>query len=485
MSKHSQPGNKIAKRKTKIVATVGPASKTTERLRELIDAGVNVFRLNFSHGTHDEHLETLQRIRALSEEMGIPAAILQDLSGPKIRISPVDDANAALRDGDTVSLKGSDGKALSNKDVIFVETLNPADILKPGQRALLADGTMEIKVTAVENGNVTCNIIKGGKLRSRVGIAFPDSDFELSAATKKDFSDLAWGIQHCVDYVAESFVSDAKDIIELRSRMVEAGALIPIIAKIERRKAIENIDEIISTADGIMVARGDLGVEMPLEQVPLIQRNLIIRANKAGIPVIVATQMLASMVSSIRPTRAEVSDVATAVLTGTDAVMLSEETAIGEHPAECVRYLGKIAAEAEKQFDYEGYQRRVHDAEKETVADAVAFAARAAAYKLGASAIISGTESGRTARLIARYRPHQPIYGSSYRPEACRRMCLYWGVVPILVAEASDMNTEMDIALKVVSEIEHLPPKATAIITAGQSTRKTGSTSMMTIQEIG
>ncbi len=476
-------GNRAeVRRKTKIVATVGPASRSPERLRELIVAGVDLFRLNFSHGNYDEHRETLTNIRAASEALKTPVAVLQDLCGPKIRITAVDNTRAAIVDGRNVKLMHADGST-SSSETIYVETLNPAQILKPGERVLLADGVMELRVDSVTDDAVSCTVINGGKLRSKAGIAFPDSTYEVSAATKKDFGDLAWGIEHGVDYVAVSFVSDANDIFELRAKMQDAGVRIPIVAKIERRKAIDNIEGIISAADAIMVARGDLGVELPLEEVPLIQKMLIERSNKAGIPVIVATQMMSSMVTSIRPTRAEVSDIATAVLTGTDAVMLSEETAIGENPGECVRYLSRIAKEAEKHFDYDAYQERVRSFAKETVSDAIAFAARAAASKLGACVIISGTESGRTARLIARYRPEQPVFGSSYRTDACRRMCLYWGVFPILVPEAESIRDEVMLALEAVREIEQIPPEETAVMTAGQSVRKTGSTSLMMIHQ--
>lgn len=484
LSALQEPG-KACRRKTKIVATIGPASRSTDVLKELITAGANVFRLNFSHGTYDEHLENLRNIRAASESVGIPVAVLQDLSGPKIRISPVDETALLLRDQDKVLLKGSDGKTLSDNRVIHVETLDPVKILKAGERVLLADGTMELLVDRVDGDSAECTVIKGGKLRSRVGIAFPDSEYQLPATTKKDFSDLAWGIANGVDFVAESFVSDVDDIVKLREKIIAAKADIPIIAKIERRKALENIDAIVGVADAIMVARGDLGVELPLEKVPVIQRELIRLSNRAGIPVIVATQMLSSMVTSIRPTRAEASDIATAVFSGTDAVMLSEETAIGERPAECVRYLGRIAMEAEKHISFEEFNLRLKDAERENVPESVAFAACAAAHKLNATAIITGTESGRSSRLVAKYRPQAPIYGASYRVEACRRMCLYWGVTPLLVPPADDLEKEICHALKTVCDIEEAPSGAPAIITTGQTMRKTGSTSMMTIRRFG
>ena len=471
-------------RRTKIVATVGPASQSLETLKELLMAGVNVFRLNFSHGSYDEHFKTLGLIRQAARETGLVAGVLQDLSGPKIRISPVDADKALISDGGKVTLRYATGTHVSDRDTLYVEALDPAQIMKTGERVLLSDGTMELIVDAVSSDSVTCSVIKGGTLRSRVGIAFPDSEYQVAAATSKDFKDLAWGIEHGVDFIAESFVSDLEDIVSLRMAMRQKGVNIPIIAKIERRKALDNLDDIVRVADGIMVARGDLGVELPLEQVPMIQKELIERANRAGIPVIVATQMLASMVTAIRPTRAEVSDVATAVLSGADAVMLSEETAIGAHPAECVRYLSRIACEAEKRFDFEDFQERVRVPETETVADAVAYAARAASYKLNASAIVSGTESGRTVRLVARYRPQQPIFGASYREETCRRMSLYWGVEPILVPAADTITQEIGFAVAEIRKRGMLPEGSTIVATAGQTTRTTGTTSMMTVLEL-
>ncbi|MBX7143669.1 MAG: pyruvate kinase [Oligoflexia bacterium] len=470
-------------RKTKIIATVGPASKSAEVVTSLIKAGANVFRLNFSHGSHEEHLETLKTIRQVSSALMQPVAILQDLSGPKIRITKIDGDFATLPDGASVTLRPSDGSA-SSANTIFVEGLDPSTILKANQPVLLADGIIELVCTEIRDGAAICSALKGGRLRSRVGIAFPDSNIDLPATTDKDIVDFRWGIEHEVDYAAVSFVNNAADIQRLREINRREGGDLKIIAKIERKSALQNIDEIIETSDGIMVARGDLGLELPLEQLPGAQRRLIEKSNYRGIPVIVATQMLHSMITSIRPTRAEVSDIATAVMSGADAVMLSEETAIGQHPIEAVKYLSKVALEAERLFAFEEYKLRLRDADRATVPDAVAYAACAAANKVNASALIACTETGTSARLMAKYRPQQPLFGVSSSPTTLQRMALYWGIQPIPCMPTSTHETEIEMALRLVQQRENLPNGARAVITGGIAMHMPGGTSVLEIREM-
>ena len=292
----SSRGESYSYRKTKIIATLGPASRSPERLRELILAGMNVVRLNFSHGSHEEHQETLERVRAASAELNIPVAILQDLSGPKIRITEIEGDYSQIRDGEEIFLQHAKGEK-SSSDMLYIETLNPVTFLKPGEQVLLADGILELQCTEVLSDRVRCTVTKGGRIRSRVGIAFPDSDIDLPATTDKDFKDLAWGIKHDIDYVAISFVNTAEDIIKLREEITRQGGHAKIIAKIERKSALRNMKGILEASDGLMVARGDLGLELPLEKVPRVQKRLIEEANYRGIPVIVATQMLISMVT--------------------------------------------------------------------------------------------------------------------------------------------------------------------------------------------
>ncbi len=473
------------RRKTKIIATVGPASRSPEKIRALINAGVNVFRLNFSHGSHTEHLETLNTIRAVANELQSYTAILQDLSGPKIRITNISDDFTTIKDDQNVELCfATDSKLISSPDRIYVEGLDPTKILQPGQPVLLADGIISLECTEIKNDKAICKVIKGNRLRSRVGIAFPDSNIDLPAATEKDMIDLEWGIKNSVDYAAVSFVQNAADMNKIRAAIKKAESEIKIIAKIERKAALVNINEIIDASDSIMVARGDLGLEFPLEQLPRLQKKIIEEANFRGKSVIVATQMLHSMITSVRPTRAEVSDIAAAVMSGADAVMLSEETAIGEHPVESVTYLSKIAVEAEKSFHFEIFKLRLRDVDHLTVSDAVAYAACAAAVKVEASAIIACTETANSVRLIAKYRPQQALYGVSTREGALRRMSLIWGVIPVSCIGASNHYDEIELALKTVQEHAMLPNGSLAVITGGTAVSTPGSTSIMEIREM-
>lgn len=478
-----KPGSSY--RKTKIIATVGPASREPDRLKSLIQTGVNVFRLNFSHGTHEEHLKTLNDIRAVAKDLKAQVAVLQDLSGPKIRISDVKDDYVTIEEGSFIELRPADGSLSDNKK-IFVNTLNPATILEVGQRALLADGIIELQVMSIEADCVKCKVSKTGRIRSKVGIAFPDSNFDLPATTEKDLEDMRWGVKHGVDYFAISFVQSAADIVMLRELIFEAGGHSLIIAKIERKSALDNIDDILSVSDGLMVARGDLGVELPFEQLPLIQKRLIEKANFRGVPVIVATQMLHSMITAVRPTRAEVSDIATAVMTGTDAVMLSEETAIGENPLLAVAALGKIAFEAEREFleDEHALLSREQDLQR-SIPDAVAFAAVAAAGKINNSILVAPSASGATARLMAKYRPHNPLYGISANEIALRRMALYWGVIPVASALSDEQLSEAEIATQAVQAQAKLSDGTIAIITGGLSGKTTDKTSVMQVRVMG
>ncbi|MBX7138949.1 MAG: pyruvate kinase [Oligoflexia bacterium] len=470
-------------RKTKIIVTIGPASNSVEVLKRLIEAGANVFRLNFSHGSHADHLGAVQNIRKASEELNIPVGILQDLSGPKIRISAVKGDTVQLKDQQKVLLKAADGSQ-SDTTTIYVESLDPVKILKPGHQVLLADGIITLEAELVNRDSVECVVVSGAGLRSKVGISFPDSVVDLPATTDKDLTDVQWAITNKIDFIAISFVKSAADILRVRELLHAKGSDGLIIAKIERKAALENIHEIMDVTDGIMVARGDLGLELPLEQVPMLQKRLIEQANYQGIPVIVATQMLHSMVKSLRPTRAEVSDIATAVMSGTDALMLSEETAIGEHPVECVQYLGKVAREAEKSFVFDEYKLRLRDSDRATVPDAVAYAAAAAAVKVNAAAIIACTEKGTSARLIAKYRPQQPLYGASTKSATLQRMALYWGVIPIPLKATASHDDEIQAALESVQIREGLLNGSRAVVTGGMATGKSGSTSILEIREM-
>lgn len=474
---------KPARRKTKIIATIGPATSSPERMAELIDNGVNVFRLNFSHGTHEEHLSVLNTIREIAKNKGVYVAILQDLCGPKIRISKVKDDAVVITDGGSIELLAGKDE-LSDGAKLYVESVDPVRSLKVGQQILLSDGSIVLEARQINQQSVLCNIVKGGRLRSRVGIAFPDSNIDLAATTPKDFKDLEWGIANDIDYVALSFVRNAQDILVLRDAINRSKRDLKIIAKIERKVALENIEEILDVADGIMVARGDLGLELALEKLPIIQKLIIERANYKGIPVIVATQMLQSMVTSVRPTRAEVADVSLAVLNGADAVMLSEETAIGQNPIECVKYLNRIALEAERRFHFDEYKWRLRGSDADTIPDAVMYAACGAAIKINAAAIIACTETGTSARLTAKYRPQQPLYAVSSKEKTLKRLCLCWGVIPIACATTETHNEELLTALKQVQIQENLPNGSKAVVTGGISAGKPGTSSVLEIREM-
>lgn len=469
------------KRQTKIIATVGPKSRSEDKIRALIEAGVNVFRLNFSHGTHKEHSETFEIIRRIAKELESPVAILQDLCGPKIRITNIEGDFATIPPNTSIELRHATGNTQSTSEVIYVETTDPTKILTKGDRVFLADGMVELTCLEVTREYVKCVSVKGGRIRSKVGIAFPDSEVELPATTKKDFLDLEWGISHAVDFVAVSFVSNKADIEKVRKQINSANSNVQVIAKIERRTALENIQEIIEASDGIMVARGDLGIDLPLEKIPLIQKKLIEIGVSHNVPVIVATQMLHSMVNSIIPTRAEVSDITAAVLSGTDALMLSEETAIGDNPIECVEYLGKIALEAERSFKSEEHRAYLSGAAGSSIADAVALASCAASEKLSTSALIATSLSGKTAKLIAKYRPQVPLFGVSPDQATKRRMSLYWGVTPLSPIYKEENEDETVASLRAVQNIGGFKNDELAVITSGLKSSNDSSTCVMKI----
>ncbi|MCL4146444.1 UNVERIFIED_CONTAM: hypothetical protein GTU68_037464 [Idotea baltica] len=417
--------------------------------------------------------------------MDTPVAILQDLSGPKIRITEIDESEKTLDNNSTTKLFFGDNTNKSTASKIYVSSLDPTKILKPGHSILLADGLIVLECSEVSDSHVDCKVIKGGELRSRVGIAFPDSDTQLPATTEKDIEDFHWGLANNVDFFAISFVQRAADIKRLRKIAGEKGQEIKVIAKIELKIALDNIDEILEETDAIMVARGDLGVELPIEKIPLTQKMLIEKSNNKGKPVIVATQMLHSMVHSMRPTRAEVVDCANAVMTGADAVMLSEETAIGSFPKESVEYLNKISIEAETSFTFEEYKLRLRHTDDGNVPDAVAYAACAAAAKIGAACIIACTETGTTARLVAKYRPKGRLFGLSRNPGTLRRMALNYGVIPISMGNVESHSDEMKSALSKVKEIGNFSDGTNSVIIGGLSVNSPGSTSVLQIHQIG
>jgi len=464
---------------TKIVCTIGPASDSPAVIKDMIRAGMNVARLNFSHGTREGHKEKIALIRSASAELDKPVAILQDLAGPKIRVGRLPEGGIRLATGETFVLTGRDIQG--NKKRVSVSYSSLPKEVREGDRILLADGTMELRVEAIDGPDIICKVITGGVLTSHKGINLPTSSIGAPALTEKDKDDLSFGLENDVDYVALSFVRKADDILSAREAVSKKNKNTPIIAKIEKHEAIKHIDEIMEASDGIMVARGDLGVEIPLENIPSVQKMLIRKANEAGKPVITATQMLRSMIASPRPTRAEATDVANAVLDGTDAVMLSEETAIGAYPIEAVRFMARIAQSTEKNFSHERYLQLTP---KKDISESVAHASCVLGKHLEAKAIVALTQSGLTARHISRFRPQRPILALSPSPESVRMLCLFWGCMPCLFPRPKDTDDMIDRASSFVIDTGLVSSGDVVIITSGHPLWRAGTTNMVRVKKL-
>lgn len=463
-------------RRAKIVATLGPSTFDEGMIEKLIQTGVNVFRLNFSHGDHAGHKETLDKIRRASKKVGIEVAALQDISGPKIRIGEVDGA-IMLEDGDTLSfvketVTGSDSKrdvCLTYPEII--------DGLKAGDRIFLSDGLIKVEVISNSNGRAETKVLVGGKLTSRKGVNFPGVKLPVATITEKDKKDLVFGCELGVDLIALSFVRTKEDILTAKKILEEQGCHTPVFAKIEMVEAMENLDEILEVVDGIMVARGDLGVEFGLPKVPVAQKTIIQKANYKGIPTITATQMLKSMMESPFPTRAEVSDVANAVMDGTDAVMLSDETAVGKFPIEAVQTLVDTITHTETIYNYYQHKNELHP-EKE----AIALAASSLAETINPDGIICFSTSGSSARTMAKYRPNTRIIVSSPEERVIRQLCVVWGVEPTFAME-KDENSDRLVHnfLKKATENGTIDKNKTYLLTVGSPKSVTGSTNMIRV----
>ncbi|MBE9545927.1 MAG: pyruvate kinase [Proteobacteria bacterium] len=463
--------------RTKIVCTIGPTSESPEIIGELIKSGMNVARLNFSHGTRQEHKEKINIIRSISDELNQPVAILQDLAGPKIRVGIIREPGIRLEAGDDFILTGQNVEGTRERVSVSYANL-PAEVSE-GDRILLADGAMELTVKGTSNSEIYCEVITGGVLTSHKGINLPTGTIKVPSLTDKDRKDLVFGLENEVDYVALSFVRRAEDILQVKEIIRQNNGNAPVIAKIEKHEAIDQIDDIIEVSDGIMVARGDLGVEIPLENVPSIQKMLIRRANIMGKPVITATQMLRSMVDSPRPTRAEATDVANAVLDGTDAVMLSEETANGSHPVKAVQFMRRIVGSAESGFPHNKYLQLIPQSE---VSESVAHASCVLADHLNASAIVATTQSGRTAEYISRFRPRQPIIALSPDRVTVRRLSLFWGCFPRFVAVPKDTDDMLESAAQSAMETGQVSKGDLVVITAGHPVWVAGTTNMLRVK---
>ncbi len=479
-------------RRTKIVATVGPASWEEPVLRHLLQEGVDVVRLNFSHATHDKAALIIELVRRLSQDLGRNVAILQDLQGPRIRTGEIASPPGfvELVPGNEINLTTHPIVASDAHQIGIDYPDLPLDV-KPGDTLLIDDGLLELKVISSTNEDVRCIIITGGKLSSHKGINVPGVTLGVPTITEKDKADLKFGVEHEVDYIALSFVRQPIDLFNLKQLLQEAApdreeATLPrIIAKIEKHEAITNFDAILEAADGIMVARGDLGVEMPTEQVPVLQKTIIHKCNLAGKPVITATQMLDSMMRNPRPTRAETTDVANAIIDGTDAIMLSGESASGLYPVEAVRTMNKIACVTEEEVLYKQPYRDLLNTTALSITDAISQAVCGIGRELGAHAIITTTTSGHTARMVSRNRPHLPIYAVTHEPRTLRRLALVWGVEATLCPRYESTDEMLEMAEKVIVEQNLVKEGDIVIVTAGIPVGIPGQSNLLKVHVVG
>ena len=468
--------------RTKIVATIGPASNNPETIRRMLAAGMTVARINFSHGDHASYTDMVAMLRQVALAEGHPLAILADLQGPKLRLGHVKAGGIPLALGDEVVLTPHRGQPA----MIHLPHPDLIEAVPMGARLVIGDGEVELTVTEKRRDTLCCRVTVAGLLESRKGINAPGTDTNISSLTEKDREDLALACQLGFDYVALSFVRSPTDVQKLRDLMVAAGRSIPIVAKIEKSEAIEHLEAIRDVADGMMVARGDLGIEVPPQEVPLLQKRIIQCCNATGKPVITATQMLQSMMEHPRPTRAEASDVANAILDGTDAVMLSGETALGKFPVEAVQMMKNIAEITETAFPYDLWRQRRRGTPDGPmrIAEAISAASCDVAHQIGARAIVSTTMSGYTAQQIARHRPATAVMAVTPSPLTQRRLSLVWGVECLLIADFQDTDAMLGQAVKAMRSF-NLAPGDKLIITAGVPFGKPGTTNLIQVHEIG
>jgi pyruvate kinase len=465
---------------TKIVATLGPATDAPGVLHQILAAGVDVFRLNASHGTHDEHASRIRAVRALAAEAGRHPGILLDLQGPKIRLGRFENKECLLHAGATFTITTQ--PIVGNCEIASTGYVNFARDVKPGDRILLVDGSVELRAIASDEVLVRTEVVNGGRIGDHKGINLPGVKVSIPSLTEKDLHDLHFGLTSGVDMVALSFVRTAADVQQLRSRL--GGRPIAIVAKIEKPEGWENIEPILDVTDGVMVARGDLGVETSLEKVPRIQKSIIRRARRKSRFVITATQMLESMIERPSPTRAEVSDVANAIYDGTDAVMLSAETSVGKYPVEAVRMMDRIAAESDEAIRKKGYQEPPHTA-KPTDPEILADAAYRAARESGAAAIVVFTSTGSSARLVSRYRPPVPIFAVTPHDTATRQLAVNYGVTPVLAPDVSSTDEMLAQMERVLVEGGYMRKGQLVVFLAGQPVGRPGTTNLMKLHRIG
>ncbi len=466
-------------RRTKIVATIGPASSSPEMLKALIEAGATTLRLNFSHGSHEDHERSIRTIRQVSFELNQPVGILQDLQGPKIRLGKFAEGPVTLKRGDRFTITPDDIPGTQEIGSVTYELL--AEEVPPGSTILLDDGRVEMQVESVDRTarRLYCRTVVGGVLSNNKGVNFPGVYLSIPALTEKDKKDLMFGLDQNVDWVALSFVRNPQDVLEIKEIISSTGKQTPVVVKIEKHEAIEEMEAILSLSDGVMVARGDLGVELPAEEVPILQKRLIKVANRLGIPIITATQMLDSMVNSPRPTRAEISDVANAILDGTDAVMLSNETAVGKYPVEAVTTMAQIA----RRIEQEGQFPHLKDS-RPSITNAISQAVGNIAEQLNAAAIMSLTKTGATARNVSKYRPITPILAVTPHVDVARRLQMVWGVKPLVVLDSSSSDEVFATAINLAQESNLLAGGDLVVMTAGTLSGVSGSTNFIRVEVV-
>lgn len=467
--------------KTKIICTLGPASENKEVISRLISAGMNIARLNFSHGTHEEHRARINNLREAAREMGANIALMLDTRGPEIRLGTFKNGKAYLKEGQEFALSLEPIEGNENRVYVTYDGLNK--LVTRYDKILLADSLIELEVKEINSKEVLCTVINGGEISDKKGVNVPNKSLPLPAITQKDVEDLLFGISMGIDFVAASFVRKASDVLEIRKILEENGASdVHIIAKVENREGVNNIDEIIRVADGVMVARGDLGVEIPVEEVPLVQKYIIEKCNKAGKPVVTATQMLESMMRNPRPTRAETTDVANAIFDGTDAIMLSGETAAGHYPVEAVKMMAKIAKKAEESMSL---KKEKEPAVIKTITDAISHATCSIARDLGVKAIITSTKSGYTARAVAKFRPEVPIIAVTPRKKVTRTLQIVRGVWPLQVEDTRSTDEMFKEAVEGALKSGLVQKGDMVVITAGAPVNVTGTTNLIRVHIVG
>lgn len=471
-------------KKTKIVCTIGPSSDSYEVLKALVNEGMNVARLNFSHGTHPEHKKRIDTIKKLSDDLDEPIAIMLDTKGPEIRIKTFKDGMIRIEQGQDFTLTSEDVEGDETK--VSVTYKDIAKDLKADDRVLIDDGLVEFTVISVDEKNVYMKAVNSGELSDRKGVNLPSVKVNLPTLTEKDIEDLIFGIENDVDFIAASFIRSAKDVLEIRKILESNGGDdIKIISKIENLEGVQNIDEIIDVSDGIMVARGDMGVELDEEDIPLVQKDIIRKCNLKGKFVITATQMLDSMIRNPRPTRAEVTDVANAILDGSSAIMLSGETAAGNYPVKSCEMMRKIALKIEDSLDYKIIVDSTNDEHEINITNSIAKATREAALDLDAKVIIAATTSGLTARNISKFKPKSPIIAATTNEKVRRQLAIEWGVYPIRATLASSIDDLFYESINILKNIKFVKEGELVILTAGMPLGKAGSTNIMMVKTVG